>query len=669
MHDASFRAKLLAHRTYQRPLDNGGHETWRDMCFRVCEHQQWLWERALGRELNDEEAQELGQLYALMVQRKALPSGRILWMGGTEQAKKTEIAMFNCSFAVVRDVYSAVDAFYLLLNGCGVGFKPEAGLLNGFSKKCQVQITRSHRQTKGNPENEEHFVTDAYGTTWVLRLGDSGVAWAKAFGKLLAMKRPVDTIRLDFQEIRPPGSVLSGYGWLSSGDEQIASAFVKLCKILNDRAGELLDEIDIVDIINLVGTTLTSRRSAEIALVNADNPNAERFATMKENHYEKGMPWRSQSNNSLVFYSRPSKLELRGLFSQLVESGGSEPGFYNGEAARRRAPWFAGTNPCGEILLGDGGLCNLVDIDLGKFIGKWDELCDAVRLIARANYRQTCVYLKDGVLSDKWHETQEFLRLCGVGLTGITKWLDNDPMFYWGEDGEWEEKTIRPKHQALQDLRWLARANACEMADALGLPRPKAVTTVKPSGTLGKIMDTTEGLHRPIGRYVFNWVKFHVDDPLNMRLLDAGYRSVPDPYSTVNVLWCIPVDNGPGNWTVTHGVEVNLESAVDQLDRYKLLMDNYVDHNASVTIYYDNSEVSDIVDWLYANWDSYVGVSFLPRTDPTKTAEDMGYPYLPQQVVSEQEYREYVDTLKEVDLVGDTMVDTDECAGGACPVR
>ena len=194
-------------------------------------------------------------------------------------------------------------------------------------------------------------------------------------------------------------------------------------------------------------------------------------------------------------------------------------------------------------------------------------------------------------------------------------------------------------------------------------------TKVLTNQDLEKIMDTTEGLHRPIGRYVFNWVKFHVDDPLTMRLMDAGYRSLPDPYSTVNAIWCIPVDNGPGQWNDVGGVEVNLERAIDQLDRYKLLMDNYVDHNASVTIYYDNSEVSDIVDWLYANWDSYIGVSFLPRTDPTKTAEDMGYPYLPQQVVSEQEYREYVDTLKEVDLVGDTMVDTDECAGGACPVR
>lgn len=658
MHGASFRAKLLAHRTYQRPFD-GGHETWGAMCARVCEHQEWLWTRALGRELNDDEVVELGDLYALMVQRKALPAGRILWMGGTEQVKKTEIAMFNCSFAVVRDVYSAVDAFYLLLNGCGVGFRPEAGLLNGFAKPVQIDVIRSWRTDNGVPENSDWFSEKDGVRTWQLLVGDSGVAWAKAFGKLLAMKKPVDRIVLDFTRIRPAGTPLKGYGWLSSGDQQIADAFCKLCKILNDRAGQLLDEIDIVDMINLVGTTLTSRRSAEIAMLEATNANAERFATMKENHYEKA-PWRSQSNNSLVFYSRPSRLELRGLFAQMLESGGSEPGLYNGEAARRRAPWFAGTNPCGEILLGDGGLCNLVDIDLGKFVGDWVGLIKATRLIARANYRQTCVSLKDGVLSDKWHETQEFLRLCGVGLTGIVKWLDNEFA------GEHEGRAA----EALCELRAYANVTADFMADELGLPRPKAVTTVKPSGTLGKVMDTTEGLHRPLGRYIFNRVKFHNDDPLVTKLREAGYAIEPDPYSTNNCLAVLPVDNGEGKWTTVNGAEVNLESAVEQLNRYKLLMDNYVDHNASVTISYDPSEVNDIVDWLYQNWDSYVGVSFILRTDPTKRAEDLGYPYLPQTVVSAREYHEYVAGLMPVALVGNALLDdTSECSGGACPVR
>ena len=665
MKDASFRAKLVARRTYCRPKEDGTYETWDEVCDRVTAHQRWLWERALGRVLNVDEEGELYELRQYMLSRKVLPSGRILWMGGTEQARRTEIALFNCCFATVRDVYSAVDAYYLLLNGCGVGFVPEAGLLNGFSKEAKIDVIRSdNNKTKGYPHNAERSYTNDDGEyVWQLKVGDSGVAWAKAFGKLLTMKRPVDRIVLDFSEIRAPGQRLSGYGWLSSGDEQISKALVKVCEILNRRADMLLDEMDILDIVNLTGTTLTSRRSAQIAMLRSDNKNAGRFASAKKDHYEKA-PWRSQSNNTLVFYDKPSKLELRGLFAQMLEDGGSEPGLYNGEAALRRAPWFAGTNPCGEILLGDGGLCNLVEVDLGKFIHDPNNVTRAVRLIARANYRQTCVNLKDDVLSDKWHETQEFLRLCGVGLTGIVKFLDGIKA---------EKSSPEIAESIFRVLRVAATEGADSMAKELNLPQAKAITTVKPSGTLGKLMDTTEGLHRPIGRYIFNWIKFDANDPFVTELTQANYKVIPDPYSPNNVIVCVPVDYGAGNWDLVetdHGVvEVNLEPAITQLERYRLLMDNYVDHNASVTIYYDPSEVTEIVEWLFEEWDSYVGVSFILRADPTKTAKDLGYPYLPQEVVTKEAYEEYSGSLGEVNIDGGDMLSLEECGGGACPVR
>ena len=65
----------------------------------------------------------------------------------------------------------------------------------------------------------------------------------------------------------------------------------------------------------------------------------------------------------------------------------------------RRAPWFKGVNPCGEILLGDKSFCNLVEVVLPRFNGDEAGLQAAVRLAARANYRQTCVNLRDGVLT------------------------------------------------------------------------------------------------------------------------------------------------------------------------------------------------------------------------------------------------------------------------------
>jgi len=206
------------------------------------------------------------------------------------------------------------------------------------------------------------------------------------------------------------------------------------------------------------------------------------------------------------------------------------------------------------------------------------------------------------------------------------------------------------------------------MADDLGLPRSKAITTVKPSGTLGKIMDTSEGLHRPLGRYIFNWVVFSVHDGMVPALRAAGYAIDENPYNAEEVIVALPVDNGPGKWVINEdGIEVDGDTALEQLDRYKLLMDNYVDHNASITVHYRPEEVQDIVEWLYSNWDTYVGVSFMPKQ--TQAEKRAAYPYLPQEIVTKKMYEDYVQSLGAVDLIGDAMLQTEECAGGACPVR
>ncbi|MFK5283883.1 hypothetical protein ACI3PL_30330, partial [Lacticaseibacillus paracasei] len=61
-------------------------------------------------------------------------SGRTLWLGGTDIAKRREASMFNCSFTNVETVYDLVDVFWLLLQGCGVGFRPVTGSLTGFRR-------------------------------------------------------------------------------------------------------------------------------------------------------------------------------------------------------------------------------------------------------------------------------------------------------------------------------------------------------------------------------------------------------------------------------------------------------------------------------------------------------------------------------------------------------
>jgi adenosylcobalamin-dependent ribonucleoside-triphosphate reductase len=654
----SVRAEVITRRTYNRPgsiseYASGEFETWDETVERVIDHQRWLWERALGRSLNHKERAELGKLRHLFRSREACPSGRTLWLGGTSISKTREASQFNCYFRRVETVHDVVDCYWLLLQGCGVGFEPIVGTLNGFSRPVELEVIRSTKTDptdKGNPYNVE-FIRDEH---WTIRVGDSAEAWAKLPGKLLANKKPVRKLTIDFSEIRPAGVRLSQYGWISSGDKKISEAVVKIVEIMNLRNNRLLSRMDILDLMNLLGDTLSSRRSAEICVVPYGDPEWKTFAKAKANLA--ATPWRTQSNNTVLFYHKPSKDELYEFFKLVQEGGGSEPGIANAAHALRRAPWFKGFNPCAEILLANGSFCNLMEIDLAKFNGRYEALLDAVRIVARANYRQTCVNLDDGILQRSNHELNEFLRLMGVGITGIVRWE------YLGDA------------RKLKGLKKVAGKGMVSMADELNLPYAKAVTTVKPSGTMAKIMDTTEGVHKPLGRFIFNNVGFSKHDPIVEQCRQAGYKVMENPYDDTSVLVTFPVEHKSVKFEKVEKngqiLEVNLETAIDQLERYRWLMDNYVEHNCSITVSYSPDEIPAIIDWLHENWDSYVAVSFLYRNDPTKTAADLGYLYIPQEVVTEEVFRAYEASLKPLNISGSTEEIIGEgCSTGACPVR
>jgi ribonucleoside-triphosphate reductase len=387
-------------------------------------------------------------------------------------------------------------------------------------------------------------------------------------------------------------------------------------------------------------------------LVDVEDYEAETFAVAKKNYWETNTQ-RAQSNNSLLFWKKPSREELSRIFNLMIDAGGSEPGFINAEAASKRAPWFCTINPCAEILLPNKGLCNLVTIDIAKFKGDTNGLHRALYIMARANYRQTLVNLDDGILQEAWHLNNEFLRLCGVNITGIAK---------------------RPDLVAY-DYRSMERTTtsaAYSMANELGLQLPKNVTTVQPSGSLSKCFATTEGVHKPLGKFIFNNIVFGNHDENLPALRDAGYKVVPHPFDPVSSLVTFPVRFDDVPFDIVDGKEVNLETAIDQLERYKLLQTNWNQQNTSVTISYDVNEVEGIKDWLLANWDIYVGVSFLFRTDATMTAADLGYAYLPQEVVTEEMYNEYVAILKPIGVSGSYTEIEDVntgCVGGVCPVK
>jgi len=671
----STRANIITRRTYNRPLNKEGtlFENWEQTVDRVINHQTWLWERALTHlilpnmdigeitsdmlewvYLNEEQTIEIEELRQVLLNRKASVAGRTLWLGGTWISRNVEISQFNCTAIEANTIYDIVDIFWCLLNGAGVGFKPVPGILTGFSKKVySVTVIPSTRKDKGNPDNEEIWNEET--KTIIYKAGDSAIAWSKFIGKLLANKYPAKHIVLDFSEIRPGGQRLKNYGWISQGYIGLANASEKIINILNKNVDNLLSAIDILDIVNLLGTVLSTRRSAQICLYDYKDDEWLQFATAKKDMFDIGNDHRTQSNNSLLFKEKPTLEELENIFKILEEGRNREPGIINYNVLKERAPFAGLMNPCAEILLPErgGGTCNLVTIDLAKFKNDNDGLWKTAKLITRANYRQTCVSLKDDILQESWNINAHFLRLCGVSLMGIAKRPDMKPYDY-------------------KRLSRICTNAANAMAKELNTPYPKNITTIKPEGTISKCFDSTEGVHTPLGKYIFNNVAFSKHDPLVEKLAESGYKVIVHPYDPSAMLVTIPVKYEGVNFSVVDGKEVNLETAVQQLDRYKMLMKNYCDQNVSCTISYSPEEIPSIIDWLYINWDNYVAVSFLHRNDPTKTAKDLGYPYLPQEVVTKQEYSDYVSTLTDFNLDevnSEEELLNEDCATGVCPVR
>lgn len=669
----STRARIVERRTYLRPLNDDGteFETSADMLDRVLSHQRWLWERQIGRSLNEVENTELDELGRLMRESKVSMSGRIKWMGGTDIVKQRESAGFNCSYTNVSSPADMVDVLWLLLQGCGVGFRPIPGILTGFSPELEeIEVVPSVRSEKGGAEdNTETY--DHQNKVWTITVGDSAKAWAKVIGKLLAGKYPSRKLVIDLSELRPAGKRLRGYGWLSSGWKPLEHALTRICKIMQRASGRTLTALEIGDIVNFLGTILSSRRSAQIWVMDNHSPEIDDFVDFKEGRYELDRhgntnEQREQSNNSIVFWNKPSKVELKGLLTRILRGG--EPGFINGAEARRRAPEFEGCNPCAEILLPSKGFCNLVQVVWHRFNGDFQGLKQAQYLAGRANYRQTCVSMRDGVLQIGWSDNQHLLRLCGVAPLGYVSWegLNNPDM--------------------LKAVRAAAVEGADSMADEFGTPHARRVTQVQPGGTSSKHLgldgdEVHEGAHLALSRWIFNNINVSKDDPLVDALRLANYEVIQHPYNSNAVIVKVPVEYPASPMFVEKTmliddqeevVQVNCETAVDQLERYQILMKHYVDHNASITISFDESEIEPVANWFMDNWNDYVGVSFLRRNDPTKTAKDLGFAYLPQEAVSKRMYDEYVSRLLPFSMdadKGEEIIDMGDCSTGACPIR
>jgi ribonucleoside-diphosphate reductase alpha chain/ribonucleoside-triphosphate reductase len=110
--------------------------------------------------------------------------------------------------------------------------------------------------------------------------------------------------------------------------------------------------------------------------------------------------------------------------------------------------------------------------------------------------------------------------------------------------------------------------------------------------------------------------------------------------------------------------------AVEQLETYKMFMENYTDHNVSITVTVKDDEWDSVEEWMWNNWDSVVAVSFLPLSDSM-------YELLPYESIEKEVYEEMLanlpkfqaNILQKYEKGEEFEIIESECAGGSCPVK
>ena len=338
-------SKLVYYRTYSRWLpEEQRRETWKETCARAVEY---------NCSIAPTPRQEAEDLFTNMFNLKQFISGRSLWIGGTEAAKKAPLAGFNCSFVVVDKLKALCDLFYLLMVGTGVGFRilpSDVEKLPKFNRRIKLKAFRHEDTPWGNPATTMEHLSDR---SIKITVGDSKEGWVTALEQYLEVMTEADTkiefVYIDFSRIRPKGAPLKTFGGTASGYKSVQEMFEKIHKVITEGAysyepkGDKLDPIHLLDICNIIGQNVVVggvRRTAEIAII---DPNDKWCVTAKKS-ITAGMEHRYMSNNSVYLTEKPSLKALMEIFESIKVCG--EPGFINVKEAMRRRKDFAGMNPC-----------------------------------------------------------------------------------------------------------------------------------------------------------------------------------------------------------------------------------------------------------------------------------------------------------------------------------
>jgi len=609
--------ELVYMRTYSRIKKNGKNERWWETIQRVVEgtysmQKNWIDSHQLG--WNPWQAQRSAQeMYERIFNMKFLPPGRGLWAMGTPitEEKGLYAALNNCAFVstgTIKDDYSKPFCFLMDASMLGVGV--------GFDVKGAGEII-----VKGinRDRNEEIYM-----------IPDTREGWVESLRLLLeAYFHGLPHIEFDYNQIRPAGEPIKGFGGVSSGHEPLKEVHEEIRKILDDNSGEPISVTTIVDIMNLIGKCVVAgnvRRTAEIVF---GDPQDDEYLDLK--NYEVN-PHREQygwtSNNSIF-------AELGMDYSEVCKriNGNGEPGFAWLENMRgysrlkngkdNKDHRAAGGNPCLEQTLESYELCCLVE----TFPNNHESIEDYKRTLKYAY-----LYAKTVTLGKThWPETNRVMlrnRRIGCSISGIAQFITKHGM---EELRKWLEKG----YKIIQEWDNM-------YSDWFAVPKSIKTTSVKPSGTVSLLVGATPGMHYPESRFYIRRMRLSKHSELLEPLKKAGYTIEPAFGSEDSTMVVeVPVDVGEGIRTAAE------LSIWEQFSLAAFLQRHWADNQVSCTATFDpDTESTELPHVL--NYFQYrlKGISLLPRKNGG------AYKQMPYEAIDEKTYHFEAEKLGYLSFVG-----------------
>jgi ribonucleoside-triphosphate reductase len=555
---------------------------------------------------------------------EVMPSMRSLMTAGPA-LERDNISGYNCSYIAVDNIKSFSEALYILMNGTGLGFSVERQYVN------QLPVI-----------SDEFYDTD---TTIFVK--DSKLGWATCLHELITLLYQGKVPKWDLTKLRPAGARLKTFGGRSSGPAPLNELLEFTVATFKNAAGRKLNSLECHDLMCKVGEIVVVGGVRRSALISLSNLSDTRMQNAKNGQWWVDYQHRALANNSVAYTEKPEIGVFMKEWLSLYDSKSGERGIFNRVSANKQAKATGrretdgiefGTNPCGEILLRPNEFCNLSEVII-RDGDTLERLIDKVRYATiLGTFQATLVDFK--YIRNIWKKNCEEERLLGVSLTGI---MDHQIMS--GRKGsellaEW-----------CDILRQTAIDTNKEWAEKLSINQSAAITTIKPSGTVSQLVDSSSGIHTRYSQYYVRTVRQDKKDPLGQFLKDAGVPCEDDvtkPDST----WVFSFPQKAPD----HAVFRNDMTAIEQLEHYLVFKKHWCEHNPSITVYVRETEWLEVGSWVYENFNDIGGVSFLPHSDHS-------YRQAPYQEINEEQYNEMA--AKMPNIVWDAFLEATDNVEGA----